>query len=66
MKMKVSDYVAKFLVEAGIDHVFTVTGGGAMHLNDSLGHQEGLKCVYNHHEQAYRHLLQDVFDVFLQ
>lgn len=52
MKMKVSDYVAKFLVEAGIDHVFTVTGGGAMHLNDSLGHQEGLKCVYNHHEQA--------------
>ena len=23
-----------------------------MHLNDSLGHQEGLTCVYNHHEQA--------------
>lgn len=23
-----------------------------MHLNDALGHQEGLICLYNHHEQA--------------
>ena len=52
MKLKVSDYIAKLLVEAGITQVFTVTGGGAMHLNDSLGHQEGLYCLYNHHEQA--------------
>ena len=52
MKVKVSDYVSKFLVDNGITHAFTVTGGGAMHLNDSLGHQEGLTCVYNHHEQA--------------
>ncbi len=52
MKMKVSDYVAQFLVDKGIEHVFTVTGGGAMHLNDSLGHHKGLKCMYNHHEQA--------------
>ena len=52
MKVKVSNYVAQFLVEHGIDTVFTVTGGGAMHLNDGLGHQEGLHCVYQHHEQA--------------
>lgn len=52
MKIKVSDYVAQFLVKNGIHHVFTVTGGGAMHLNDSLGHTQGLTCVYNHHEQA--------------
>lgn len=52
MKIKVSDYVAQFLVKNGINHAFTVTGGGAMHLNDSLGHTEGLTCVYNHHEQA--------------
>ena len=52
MRMKVSDYIASFLVEKGITHVFTVTGGGAMHLNDALGHQAGLECVYNHHEQA--------------
>lgn len=52
MRMKVSDYIAEFLVKNNITHVFTVTGGGAMHLNDSLGHNEGLKCIYNHHEQA--------------
>ena len=52
MKIKVSDYIAKMLVRQGITQVFTVTGGGAMHLNDSLGHEKGLKCLYQHHEQA--------------
>ena len=52
MKIKVSNYIAGKLVEAGINQVFTVTGGGAMHLNDALGHQEGLRCLYQHHEQA--------------
>ncbi|PST31143.1 thiamine pyrophosphate-binding protein [Enterocloster lavalensis] len=52
MKKRLSDYIADRLVEAGICQVFTVTGGGAMHLNDALGHKEGLHCLYNHHEQA--------------
>ena len=52
MKIKVSNYIAKRLVQEGISHVFTVTGGGAMHLNDGLGHEPGLTCIYNHHEQA--------------
>ena len=52
MKIKVSDYVANFLSENSITDVFTVTGGGAMHLNDALGHHPKLKCTYNHHEQA--------------
>lgn len=52
MRMKVSNYIAKLLVDAGISQVFTVTGGGAMHLNDALGHEPGLRCLYNHHEQA--------------
>lgn len=52
MKMKVSNYIAKKLVETGISQAFTVTGGGAMHLNDALGHQPGLRCLYQHHEQA--------------
>lgn len=52
MKMKLSNYIASRLVEEGIRQVFTVTGGGAMHLNDALGHQKGLHCIYNHHEQA--------------
>lgn len=52
MKIKVAKYIADFLVNNGIDHNFTVTGGGAMHLNDALGHKDGLKSIYNHHEQA--------------
>ncbi len=52
MKIKLSNYIADFLVEKGINHVFTVTGGGAMHLNDAFGHHEKLECIYNHHEQA--------------
>ena len=52
MKVKVSDFVAKFLYEQGIRYNFSVTGGGAMHLNVSLGHQEGIKCIYVQHEQA--------------
>ena len=52
MKVKVSDYIADFLISRSIDTVFTVVGGGAMHLNDSFGHNKNLHCVYNHHEQA--------------
>ncbi len=52
MKMRVSDYIAQFFVENGITTIFTVVGGGAMHMNDSFGHHPGLHCIYNHHEQA--------------
>ena len=52
MKIRLADYVANFLVEHGVTDVFSVVGGGAMHLNDALGHNEGLKVTYNHHEQA--------------
>lgn len=52
MEIRVADYIAGFLVQHGITHVFTVTGGGAMHLNDAFGHKEGLTCIYQHHEQA--------------
>jgi acetolactate synthase-1/2/3 large subunit len=49
---KVSNYIADFLHDAGLRHVFMLTGGGAMHLNDSFGNHTGLQKVYNHHEQA--------------
>lgn len=52
MQKKVSNYLAEKLIEEGITNVFMITGGGAMHLNDAIGHQEGLSCMYNHHEQA--------------
>lgn len=52
MKIRLADYVADFLVNIGVSDVFSVVGGGAMHLNDALGHKEGLRVTYNHHEQA--------------
>ena len=52
MKQRLADYVADFLVNHGVVDCFSVVGGGAMHLNDALGHKEGLKVTYNHHEQA--------------
>jgi len=52
MKQKLSNYIAEKLLASGITDVFMITGGGAMHLDDALGHQEGLHCLYNHHEQA--------------
>jgi acetolactate synthase-1/2/3 large subunit len=51
--IKVSDYIFQYLCNThGIRHVFLVTGGGAMHLNDSIGHTKGLSYICNHHEQA--------------
>lgn len=52
LEVKVSEYIASFLASHGVRTVFCVTGGGAMHLNDSLGFQPGLQCVFVHHEQA--------------
>lgn len=52
MKIKVSDYIADFLISNDMRQIFTVVGGGAMHLNDSFGHNKELKCLYSHHEQA--------------
>ena len=52
MKQRLADYVADFLANKGVTDVFSVVGGGAMHLNDAFGHHEGLKVTYNHHEQA--------------
>lgn len=52
MKIRLADYVANFLAEKGVTDVFSVVGGGAMHLNDAFGHHPGLHVTYNHHEQA--------------
>ena len=50
--MKLSDYVLDFVAELGVTHVFLVTGGGAMHLNHSLGAEKRLTAICNSHEQA--------------
>ena len=50
--MKVSDYLAAHVAKLGVTHVFMVTGGGAMHLDDSFGRRDDITLVFNHHEQA--------------
>ena len=50
--MRVADYIAHFLAERGVRHVFMITGGGAMHLNDAFGREPRLCYICCHHEQA--------------
>ncbi len=50
--IKVSDYVIKRLEETGAEHMFMLPGGGAMHLNDSLGKSKKIQYVCCLHEQA--------------
>jgi len=50
--VKLSDWVFRFLAELGVKHVFMITGGGAMHLNDSLGQCTGIEYICTLHEQA--------------
>jgi acetolactate synthase-1/2/3 large subunit len=49
---KVSDFVFSFIEKLGVKHVFLISGGGNIHLVDSLGKNKHLKYVCNHHEQA--------------
>ena len=52
MKQRVADIVASFLVEKGIKDIFTLTGGGAMFLNDGIASNDNINVICNHHEQA--------------
>jgi acetolactate synthase-1/2/3 large subunit len=52
MKIKVSDYIINFLLKNNLNTVFTITGGFAMHLNDSFGRNTEFNIFYQHHEQA--------------
>jgi acetolactate synthase I/II/III large subunit len=51
-QIKVSDYLIKRVADLGVKHIFMVTGGGAMHLDDSIGNEKRLEYICNHHEQA--------------
>ena len=50
--IKLSDYVIKRLEETGAQHMFMLPGGGAMHLNDSLGKSKKIQYIGCLHEQA--------------
>lgn len=50
--MRVSDYIVDFLYKIGIKHIFLVTGGGAMFLNDAVAYHPKMKYVTPYHEQT--------------
>ena len=50
--MKLSDYIAQFLADQEIRHVFAIAGGASLHLIQSLEDVEGTQFVPTHHEQA--------------
>jgi len=52
MKQRVADFIANYLVQNNITQVFSVVGGGAMHLNNAFAINNQLNVIYNHHEQA--------------
>jgi len=52
IKIKLSDFVIKFIENLGVKHIFLISGGGNIHLVDSLGNSKKIKYVCNHHEQA--------------
>ena len=52
MTVKLSDWIFTFLAGQGVRHVFMLTGGGAMHLNDSLGTADAIEYICTSHEQA--------------
>ena len=49
---RVADYIADFIANVGVRHVFLLPGGGAMHLNDAVGKHPQLQAVACLHEQA--------------
>lgn len=49
--MRVADLIVEYLAKAGVEHVFTVCGGGAIFLCDALAKSK-IKYVSCHHEQA--------------
>jgi acetolactate synthase-1/2/3 large subunit len=50
--MKISDFIIQSFVDLGLDSAFSVTGGAAMHLNDSVGENPRLSVMYMHNEQS--------------
>jgi acetolactate synthase-1/2/3 large subunit len=49
---RVVDRVMQHVSERGVGHVFMVTGGGAMFINDAVDKNPLIKAVYLHHEQT--------------
>ena len=52
MLIRVADYIMHRLVQAGVDHIFHVTGRGALYLSDAVAKENSLQAICLHHEQS--------------
>jgi len=50
--MKLTDYIASFLIEKGVECAFGMSGGAAVHLFDSIYKSESIKMISMTHEQC--------------
>jgi acetolactate synthase-1/2/3 large subunit len=50
--MKASDYIAEYIFNLEVRHIFTVSGAGDLHILDSVHRHSTLEYICNHHEQA--------------
>ena len=61
--IRLSEYIVCYLADHGIGHVFMVTGGASMHLNDVFGRESRIKKVFCHHEQSCAMAAESYFRV---
>jgi acetolactate synthase I/II/III large subunit len=52
MQIKLSEFVAQYLVDIGVDAVFAVSGGASLHLIHAIGDNPNIQYITPHHEQA--------------
>jgi acetolactate synthase-1/2/3 large subunit len=52
VNMKVSDYIASFLHETGVQYVYGCIGGAVTHIVDSIFRQKMIRYIHSYHEQA--------------
>ena len=52
MNKRISDIIAEYLADKGINDIFCLVGGGAMFMNDAFGHEPRLNVTYTQHEQS--------------
>ena len=50
--MRVADYIVQSIYNEGAEHIFMVTGRGALFLNDAVAAHKGIKSICMHHEQS--------------
>lgn len=50
--LRLSDYVISRVIEAGVNHIFMITGRGILYLTDAVAKNKNIKAISVHHEQS--------------